>query len=296
MRLVSDCDTLVLITIIGNKNPRPGAKIMNHTRRDFLKTVGAAAVGIGVPRPAFAAPGRSDEKKHIVSLSFDDGFTKSFTKTAEIYEKHGLSACLNVIATGHHNDYEAPGEYIAGASRGDFGLWNELQARGHEIMPHSYKHANLRKVSFAEAKDLILRCLDVFDSQLKGFNARDAVYNFAYNASTPELEGWLPTQVRAFRTGGGGVNRLPRPRQKKLTCTSFGPGNCEKAIDRELEKLFAQDSGWLIFNTHGLDDEGWGPIRAAYLDRLLSRLTAIESVDVLPVGGALVKYAGRLAG
>ena len=268
---------------------------MNHTRRDFLKTVGAAAAGIGLPSPGLAAAEPSGEKKHIVTLSFDDGFAKSFAKTAEIYEKYGLSACLNVIATGHQKKYQAPGEYIAGAARGDFGLWNELQARGHEIMPHTYKHTNLRTVSFAEGKDLVLRCLDVFAGQLKGFDAKQAVYNFAYNASTPELEKWLPTQVRAFRTGGGGINRLPRPRQTKLTCTSFGPGNCEKAIDGELEKLFSQDSGWLIFNTHGLDDEGWGPIRATYLDRLLTRLTAIESVDVLPAGRALVKYAGSSA-
>jgi peptidoglycan/xylan/chitin deacetylase (PgdA/CDA1 family) len=265
---------------------------MNPTRRDFLKTAGAAAAGMASAKPRLAAAGPSDMKKHIVTLSFDDGFAKSFTKTAEIYEKHGLSACLNVIATGHQREYKAPGEYIAGAARADFGLWNELQARGHEVMPHTYKHANLRTVTFAEGKDLILRCLDVFTRQLKGFNAKDAVYNFAYNASTPELEEWLPTQVRAFRTGGGGINRMPRPQETKLTCTSFGPGNCEKAIDAELEKLLSQDSGWLVFNTHGLDDEGWGPIRATYLDRLLARLRAIESVDVLPAGRALVKYAG----
>jgi hypothetical protein len=39
----------------------------------------------------------------------------------------------------------------------------------------------------------------------------------------------------------------------KLTCTSAGPGNCEAAIDRELEKLLARKSGWLVFNTPHLD-------------------------------------------
>ena len=73
---------------------------------------------------------------------------------------------------------------------------------------------------------------------------------------------------QAFRTGGGAINPWPHEGQVKLTCTSFGPGNCEHAIDREIEKLLALESGWLIFNTHGLDEEGWGPIRATYLDRL----------------------------
>jgi hypothetical protein len=78
----------------------------------------------------------------------------------------------------------------------------------------------------------------------------------------------------------------------KLTCTSFGPGNGEQAIDREIEKLLAKETGWLIFNTHGVDEEGWGTIRATYLERLLEKLLAIESVDVLPAGQALDKYAG----
>ena len=130
----------------------------------------------------------------------------------------------------------------------------------------------------------------MFSKELDKFDPRKAIYNFAYNASTPELEAWLPTQVMAFRTGGGAINPLPHKGQVKLTCTSFGPGNCEQAIDREIERLLARKSGWLIFNTHGLDDEGWGPIRATYLERLLDKLLAIDSVDILPAGRALKKY------
>ena len=51
--------------------------------------------------------------------------------------------------------------------------------------------------------------------------------------------------------------------------------------------LLARESGWLIFNTHGLDDEGWGPVRAVYLEKLLDRLGGVESVAVLPAGRAL---------
>jgi peptidoglycan/xylan/chitin deacetylase (PgdA/CDA1 family) len=43
---------------------------------------------------------------------------------------------------------------------------------GHEIMPHGYRHANKQSLPFAESKDLILRCLDVFDKELKGFDAK----------------------------------------------------------------------------------------------------------------------------
>ena len=267
---------------------------MKCSRREFLEFAGAVAAALAGPRWSAAADDAQSKKTHLVTLSFDDGFKKSFLRTAEIYEKHGLSACLNVVATAHRKTYQPPGKYIGGSPRGDFGLWNELKQRGHEIMPHGYKHATLPQLPLAEAKDLVRRCLDVFVKELKGFDPKEAVFNFPYNASTPELEAWLPTQVRAFRTGGPAVNPLPHRGQAKLTCTSYGPENCEQAIDRQIEGLLAAKSGWLIFNTHGLDEEGWGPIRAAYLDRLLERLTAIESVAVLPAGRALAQVAGRV--
>jgi peptidoglycan/xylan/chitin deacetylase (PgdA/CDA1 family) len=260
---------------------------MNRNRRDFIKTASATALGLALPKGVLAR--ESGIKRHIVTLSFDDGFKKSSIKTAEIYEKHKLSACINVVASAHLKDFRLPNAYHH-VPVGDFGLWNELKARGHEIMPHSYKHANLKQLPFEESKALILRCLDVFSKELRDFKPEAAIYNFAYNASTPDLETWLSTRVRAFRTGGRSINPWPHKGQVKLTCTSFGPENCEHAIDREIENLLAREKGWLIFNTHGIDEEGWGPVRATYLDRLLERLAGIESVDVLPAGKALSKY------
>ena len=260
---------------------------MRQTRREFLATAGAVSAACVLPEVCHAGEKPSAKKSHIVTLSFDDGFKRSSIKTAEIYEKHKLSACINVVASAHMKDFRPP-DY-ADVPRADFGLWNDLKARGQShaarLQTRQQAESTVRR---GETPDP--RCFDVFDKELKGFDRKQAVFNFPYNASTPELEKWLPTQVRAFRTGGGAINPLPYKGQTKLTCTSFGPGNCEAAIDREVERLLAKDSGWLIFNTHGLDDEGWGPIRAVYLERLLERLLIIESVEILPAGMALAKY------
>ena len=247
---------------------------------------GGSRTGMTRDRPGSGAT----RKPHLVTLSFDDGFKKSFTRTAEICEKYKLSACLNIVAAGFP-DAGYVNEYTRNSPWGDFVLWNELQRRGHEIMPHGYRHENLQKVSFEEGQELVRRCLGVFLEKLEGFDPKQAIFNFPYNASTPELEHWLPTQVRAFRTGYAALNPLPHPGQVKLTCNSFGPGNAEAAIDREIANLLARESGWLIFNTHGLDEEGWGPIRAAYLEGLLERLLAIDTVEILPAGRALAKHA-----
>jgi hypothetical protein len=154
-------------------------------------------------------------------------------------------------------------------------------------MPHGLIHHNLSNMPLADAQRSITRCLEIFAQELENFQPQDAVYNFAYNASTPEIEAWLPSVVKAFRTGGDAINALPHSGQVKLTTSAHGPENCEWHLDEQINKLLAQPSGWLIYNVHGLDDEGWGPIRAAYLESLLERLSKLDDVSILPVGRAL---------
>ena len=216
----------------------------NYSRREALKTLGLGAVaGLASSSALFANEIEAD-KKHYITLSFDDGLKKSSIRTAEIYEKYKLSACINVIATAHLPDFKLPNEYHDWPV-GDFGLWNELKARGHEIMMHGYKHAHKNEIPFEQGKDLVLRCIDYFSKELKGFEPKESIFNFPFNASTPELEEWLPTQVKAFRTGGPPINPLPHKGQVKLTCTSYGPDNIDKHLNGEIEKLLAQPSGWL---------------------------------------------------
>jgi peptidoglycan/xylan/chitin deacetylase (PgdA/CDA1 family) len=175
-------------------------------------------------------------KKHIITLSFDDGIKKSSIKTAELFEKHKLQACINVIATGHLSSFKIPDPGHLD-KKGDFVLWNELKSRGHEIMPHTYTHVNFAQIPFDKAKEEIDLCLDYFSKNLKGFDLATSIYNFAYNESTPQTEAYLMDKVRAFRTDGKEINQMPHKGQKKLTCGAFGPGNSEKYLEDQIAKL-----------------------------------------------------------
>src|SRR6267142_1654717 len=101
-------------------------------RRDVLKTIASGMASLTGPAKLFGKdPG--GKKTHFITLSFDDGFKKSSIRTAEIFEKHKVAACINVIATAHRPDFVLPNEFPDWPA-GDFGLWNELKQRGHEIM------------------------------------------------------------------------------------------------------------------------------------------------------------------
>lgn len=254
-------------------------------------------VGLGalssenLPRE-FERPNRT----HIVTLSFDDGFKKSCYEVADIYESFGLRACLNVIARGHEQDFHPtvagqPDPGIVPYPKGDWDDWNLLKMRGHEIMAHTYDHVNLTSIPFDEAKSLIVKCAEVFESRLIGFRASNSVYNFAYNASSPELDTFALTKFLVVRTQGDSpVNPIPTKRAPvRIGCYSHGPESCDQYLDEELNKFLAGPGGWFVFNTHGLDTEGWGPISAAYLRSTLAKLVKLKHVEVLPAGEVVLR-------
>jgi len=249
-------------------------------RRSFIKTTVLGGLATGFT--GFI----EKEKTHILTLSFDDGFKRSFYKTAYIYEQYGLKACFNVIASGHLPDFKQPDPYILPSQMGNFDDWNALKKRGHEVMMHTWDHTNLTQLPFDQATSLIDKCISYFKEHLEGFDATQSVYNFAFNASTPELEKYALSKVRAVRTDGNMINPIPKSKQPvRLGCGSNGPANIDKYVEEQVNKFLASSGGgWLMLNTHGLDDEGWGPMSSSYLSELLQRLKKIDYLEMLSTG------------
>ena len=253
------------------------------TRRTFIKTTAIGSIGFGFS--AF----NGAKKTHILTLSFDDGFKKSFHKVADIYEEYGLSACFNIIASGHLPEFQAVGKWILPELMGSFDDWNNLKSRGHEVMPHSWKHLNLTEQPLEEAKALITRCLDYFESHLEGYRSSNAVFNFPFNASTPELEEFTMSKVLAIRSyGDSAVGEIPKAQKAyRQACWSKGPENIDNWVEEMVNQFLESEGGWMILNTHGLDEEGWGPMSTTYLEGLIARLTAIDKLEIMPTGAVL---------
>jgi len=256
-------------------------------RRQFIKTttLGALAPSLGF-RPSHS------QKTHILTLSFDDGFKKSFLKLTDIHEDHGLKACLNVIASGHFPDFKQVDDWILPELMGNFEDWNSLVGRGHEVMPHSWEHRNLARQEDAVARQLVSKCITYFNDHLDEFDPEKAVFNFPFNASNERLDQYTLTQVRAVRNwGDGAINPFPSKASKRiLGCRSNGPDNSDEWVDDMINKFLAMEGGWLILNLHGLDTEGWGPISTNYCIKLLDRLVDIKHLEIIPTGEALEKY------
>lgn len=154
-------------------------------------------------------------------------------------------------------------------------------------MAHTNNHDNLPAMPLDEAKALIVKCVEAFESHLKGFKASESVYN----ASTPELDAFALSKYLVVRTQGNTpVNPIPtRHKPVRIGCFSHGPDSCDAFFEGELNKFLAGPGGWFVFNTHGLDTEGWGPMSTKYLRSTLARLVKLPPVQVLPAGEVVLR-------
>lgn len=139
----------------------------------------------------------------------------------------------------------------------------------------------------------VVRCLDYFEELLESFDASNAVFNFPFNSSTPELEKFTLTKVRALQSNGETAwNSIPASAEPySIDCRSMGPGNIDHWVEQQVNHFLETDGGWLVLNAHRLDDEGWGPMSTNYLRSLIQRLAAVEELEILPAGEVLKRMA-----
>ena len=110
-----------------------------------------------------------------------------------------------------------------------------MKQRGHIVHPHGTNHTNKAEVPLAEAQKLILHCLDTFDKKLPGFDPRQAIFAMPYLATTPELDAWFPSVVRAFRPAGPPINPLPGPDTVRIN--TGGAEDCEPWLLAEYRSI-----------------------------------------------------------
>jgi peptidoglycan/xylan/chitin deacetylase (PgdA/CDA1 family) len=222
--------------------------------------------------------GDTSKRKTKVGLIFDDGFIKSTLATADLFEEFKLPAVFAVIA--------APGDWAPQFVKGDFSLWNELQQRGHIVQPHGFTHAKLDELPYDAAVDQLRRCLGAFQEKLDGFDAKRAVYMYAYNSGTPRLNDWLLGRVHAMRQGGSGLMSQGEFDARVWHSDAIGPDDPGPKLLALLDRVRRKRPAVFLHSLHGTDGEGWGAIALSSLRRVLEIVTSDPAFTYWPVAPA----------
>ncbi len=209
--------------------------------------------------------------KTKIGIIFDDGIKKSTLTTAKLFEEYKLPAYFGVIAE--------PGNWSPNLVKGDFDLWNELQSRGHVVYPHGYTHTKLSEIPHEQAVDELRRCLDAFTEMLDGFNAKEALYAFAYNCGTPSLCEWLLPRVRAVRIGGTGFLNEADLKSRIWHNVTHGPDDPGDHLLDHLQQCRVKKPPAFFYSLHGIDGEAWGAIALDKLKRVLDLITSDDTFE-----------------
>ncbi|MEO0793867.1 MAG: polysaccharide deacetylase family protein [Verrucomicrobiota bacterium] len=223
-----------------------------------------------------------------VSFVFDDGFTASCLKIADVFESRGLRATFAVLV-----DHDG---FMPDFPKGDFQLWNELLDRGHEIHPHGLDHSDLTTISHEDADRMIDDCLNFFQENLSDFKVADTVYHLTYNRSTPSIDSHLLNRVAAIRTNGKtsksgtGLNTLNDLSSRIIKCTGHGPGHCDEHLQQCLSHAEESNAAQFCYMLHGLDNEGWGPISQQGLEESLDTILVSNRLFYQPIGSFVLEH------
>lgn len=214
------------------------------------------------------------------SFIFDDGFKQSCLRIVDLFEARGLRATFAVMAD--------PSGFLDEFPKGDFVMWNEFQARGHGIHPHGLDHSDLSAIPFEQATAKIDECFSRFGDQLEGFDPSATPYHLTYNRSTADVDRYLLERVRAIRTCGDGeptdgLSHEGDLSRRTFGCTWHGPDYCDDHLLASLQHAEGSASPLFLYMMHGLDGEGWGPIRESGLQKALDFVEQSDTLTYRPI-------------
>jgi len=211
--------------------------------------------------------------KRAISFCFDDGFRRSAQTIAELFSRRRLPACFAVLSRPE----QALDPYVRGADLGDWSFWREMVAAGHEVAPHGLIHERYDALSVDETKASVREALQIFETEMPGFERARSVFHVPYLGAPPAIVDWLADQCLGVRLAlaNRGLNRWHEMRRGAgVDCVCYGPDGVAEAVSARLHEFGRQEEGWLVLAMHGVDGEGWGPVSRTDLECILDEATA----------------------
>lgn len=224
-----------------------------------------------------------------VSFCFDDGFRETAGKVWSLFAARRLSATFCLLAAPELT----ADPFIRGRPIADWGFWREARAAGHDIAPHGWAHERLADLPTEVACAGLDRTLDAFQLELPGFDPLTQIFHLAHLAAPAPVVEHLSSRVLGVRRalGRAGLNPLAgHAAGAQVDCVTFGDPADER-LEARLAQFLDVETDWLVLVLHGLDGEGWGPVRAATLERQVDALLA-AGVRIAPAGQVLQEAVG----
>ncbi|MBL8330599.1 MAG: polysaccharide deacetylase family protein [Rubrivivax sp.] len=180
----------------------------------------------------------------MVSFTFDDAPHTACTQGRRLLEQHGARGTFYVC--GGLTDQRTP-ELMHSLDE-----LRALHAAGHELGCHGFQHVDYQSLSRQQLQSDVERNLQ-FLQQL-GVSAQDLNFAYPFGCVSPGVKGWVARRYTSCRGVTDGLNVGETDLNLLKSCRLYEGVLTPAAVTALLEDA-ARQCGWLIFFTHGIEDQ-----------------------------------------
>lgn len=180
--------------------------------------------------------------------------------------------------------------FNAGRDHGTWPFWREIAGLGHEVGSHGFSHLNAsgtlaRLFPWLVEKDIGRSAQDLKE-QIPG---PTPTMSMPWNAATSRSAQVVRRHFSGCRLGSSRIsyNRLSNLSRFELESWAPRPDDPWDQYVDAVEQLPA--GGWLIFQFHSFEEEGWDPIEPELLERLCELISS-RGVRVRTVRDTLAEH------
>ncbi|MEJ2608841.1 MAG: polysaccharide deacetylase family protein [Candidatus Thiodiazotropha sp.] len=225
-------------------------------------------------------PQRIQLDKAIISFSFDDAPKSAFENGLPILDKHAIKATFYIAAGltgGDYTEHDKEGNQISFLSNTDI---KTLDHEGHHIGCHTYSHYMLNQGTAEQ-----MECDAAKNIQtLKELIGEKPVEHFSYPFGQVSFKAkqLLGKHYKTMRSSRPGINTTDTDlyllRAISIYHSKFSKPTMQNIINDTLNK-----GGWLVFYTHGVDDNpGDYDCTAEQLDWVINQ-SVKSGAHILPI-------------
>ena len=233
-------------------------------------------------RHAAVKSARLTAGRPIASITFDDFPKSAWSKGGPVLARHGARATYYTAGS-------FCGRTVEGRLFYDADDLNALKAAGHEIASHSFAHQPTPSLSAQALADDTARNAEFLRPFLDGGPAES--YAFPYGLASPRTKRFFASRFTNVRGVHPKLNS-GRADLALLNAISIETRCWDGAAIQGTIARARHDCAWIIFYTHGVNDEpGAYDSTPAMLSEVLGRL-AEARIEILPMREAVKTAIG----
>jgi peptidoglycan/xylan/chitin deacetylase (PgdA/CDA1 family) len=211
--------------------------------------------------------GRRNARERLVSITFDDGFRSAAEAATPILERFCYAATFYLVTGWVKPERARISEaYNVGRCHGDWPFWQNVSLRGHEIGSHGFSHMNARGKVAAVAPWLLTRDIRrSFEDIRRQVPHDEYTISMPWNASSAISQRAASAYFSGCVAGDSAVRYNNLSDLDRYSVQAWAPESSHAQEDYRIAIEGIPDRGWLVFQFHSFDQEGWEPITTSHL-------------------------------